>query len=353
MYRWSACPGSVRLSEGIPSKSSRFADEGTRAHDLAAQWLTTGIAPDFPDEEMKEAVQTYVDWVRELYEPGDTLIVEHRFDLSSIHPGCFGTADCVLYKPKQKLLIGADYKHGAGIPVEVMGNPQLYFYSLGALITTKFNPERVQMTIVQPRCNHPDGPIRSHTIDAIELLDFAVDLRDYAKATEDPNATLVAGDHCRFCPASGVCPELSARATAVAQVEFSPALSYDPEKLKLALDSREIVKAWLKAVDEFAYAEAEAGRTPPGYKLVAKRANRKWRSEGEVITFLQDAGVKPDVMYEPRALKSPAQIEKIVDKKVLAEFTVAESSGHTLVPESDKRPAVKLSAVEEFKSIEG
>lgn len=356
MYRWSECPGSVRLSAGIESKSSRYAEEGTEAHDLAARWLTAGIAPEFPDEEMQEAVKVYVDWVRGLYEPGDTLLVEQRFDLSAIHRGCFGTSDCVLWKPKQKLLIVGDYKHGAGIPVEVIEddkiNPQLGYYGLGTLITTKFNPERVQLTIVQPRCNHPAGPIRSHTIDAIDLLDFSADLKDYARATEDPDAPLKAGDHCRFCPASGVCPELTSRATEAAKMEFGPAAPYDPAKLKLALDSREIVKAWLKALDEFAYAEAEAGRTPLGYKLVAKRATRKWRSEGEVITFLQDAGIKDDVMFEPRSLKSPAQLEKAVDKKVLAEFTVAESSGHTLVPESDKRPPVKLSAADEFKAIE-
>ena len=39
MYRWSKCPGSVRLCEGIKSVSSVYADEGTRAHELAASLL--------------------------------------------------------------------------------------------------------------------------------------------------------------------------------------------------------------------------------------------------------------------------------------------------------------------------
>lgn len=355
MYRWSACPGSVRLSKGIESKSSKYAEEGTEAHEIAANCLLKQNMVEI-EPEMQEAIEVYIEFVRSLSancKPGEMhvvdlkygagilvevvdegeinpqlqyyglgayltvpvadkprLLVEHKFDLSSIHPGCFGTADAVV---------------------------------VGAGPATK-----VHLHIVQPRCNHPDGPIRSHTIDAIDLLDFSVDLKDYAKATEDPNAKLVAGDHCRFCPASGVCPELARRVTAVAKLEFGPALSYDPQQLKLALDSRDIVKAWLKAVDEFAYAEAEAGRCPPGYKLVAKRATRKWRSEGEVIEALQAKGVKPDVMFEPRSLKSPAQLEKVIDKKVVAEFTVSESSGHTLAPESDKRPAVKPSAKEEF-----
>ena len=33
-YRWIACPGSIRLSAGIPDTSSVFAEEGTAAHEL-------------------------------------------------------------------------------------------------------------------------------------------------------------------------------------------------------------------------------------------------------------------------------------------------------------------------------
>lgn len=61
--RWMACPGSVRLSEGIESKSSKFSIEGTQAHALAEQWLTAGECPVNADQEMAENVRVYVDWV--------------------------------------------------------------------------------------------------------------------------------------------------------------------------------------------------------------------------------------------------------------------------------------------------
>lgn len=38
--RWLACPGSVPLSAGIPDKKSSYADEGTRAHELAESILS-------------------------------------------------------------------------------------------------------------------------------------------------------------------------------------------------------------------------------------------------------------------------------------------------------------------------
>lgn len=364
MYRWSACPGSVRLCEGIESKSSVHAAEGNVAHDVAEDLLLGCPSPVVGEvakeaghdiaitAEMLEAVSIYVAFVRGLVGPGDVLHIERSFDLSAIHPGCFGTADCVIWKPKEKRLIVVDYKHGAGIPVEAAGNPQLRYYGLGALLETKYPAETVELVIVQPRCEYAGGAIRSEVIDAIDLLDFAADLKDYALATEKPDAPLVPGDHCRFCPAAPTCSALRDKAQEVAKLEFSFDLSYDPQKLKLALDSREVIKAWLKALDEFAYAEAEAGRMPPGYKLVAKRPTRKWRSEGEVVQRLQEVGIQQAVMFETPALKSPAQLEKVVDKKLLADMIISESSGHTLVPESDKRPPVKVGAKEEFGVVD-
>lgn len=373
MHRWSVCPGSVRLSAGIASTSSKYAEEGSDAHALGALCLKEQSAPGFyigseldedgrkftVTEDMAEAVHVYVDYVAgEVNPKTDQFHVEQKFDLSSVHPGCFGTADCVVWKPKDKLLIVVDYKHGAGVPVTVTNNPQLQYYGLGALLALGYPAKRVRLVIVQPRCDHPDGPVRSWEIDAIDLPDFRADLITYAKATEAPDAVLVPGDHCRFCPAAALCPALVSKAREMARLEFAPALSYDPAQLKLALDSREPLKAWLKALDEFAYAEAEAGRTPPGYKLVAKRAMRKWRDEGAVIDALQKTPgltLRDEQIYEPRALRSPAQIEKEVGKVTYAgsfsEFVIAESSGHVLAPQDDKRPAIKKDAKSEFAVV--
>jgi len=343
MYRWAACPGSVRLCAGIPSYSSSYAQEGTDAHALAKDVLDAKIALEsIKDEETREAVATYVEFVRNRIKPGITkVMLEHRFDLESVHPGCFGIADAVIYDPTAKLLTVVDYKHGAGIAVEAENNPQLNYYALGALLTSGHPAEKVCKAIIQPRCDHRDGPIRTQTIDAIDLLDFRADLKDYAQATEKPDAPLVVGSHCRFCPAAAVCPALSSNAIEAAKSVFSAPAGYDPEKLKAALDARPAVEAWVKALDEFAYREAEAGRTPIGYKLVDKCPRRKWRAEGEVIMALQALDVADDVIFAPREVKSPAQLEKLkVDKALVAQFTVSKSSGHALVPVSDSRPAV-------------
>jgi hypothetical protein len=357
MYRWSACPGSVRESKGKPTLQSEYAEEGTDAHVLAATWLRGDQIP-FPNTddlvERYTAVEEYVNYVQTRCEPGDVMLIEHKFDLSAIHPGCYGTADAVIWKPKKKLLVVVDYKHGAGLLVQVTNNSQLKYYALGALVTCKFPAEIVEMVIVQPRCPHPDGSVRSQTISAIDLLDFYVDLQDFARATEDPNAPLVPGEHCRFCPAAPSCPELLHKTQALAVMEFRSDLSYDPQKLKLALDSRPAVQAWLKAVDEFAYNEAEAGRCPPGYKLVAKRPTRKWKDEERLKEALDGLGLPEKMTFESKSLLSPAKMERAgVNKVFVEQFCESVSSGHTLVSESDPRPAVKPGAKEEFSTAVG
>jgi hypothetical protein len=221
---------------------------------------------------------------------------------------------------------------------------------------------------VQPRCPHGAGPIRSWTIGVDQLLDWQADLLDGVWAVEEASRTrgdvsdtidgwwpakyLASGDHCKFCPAAAVpgrCPAIAEKQQALARVEFAPMVDYDPAKLAQALADIPAVEGRIKAIREFAYAEAEAGRAPPGWKLVEKRATRKWAcSEADLIGITAGMGID---LFDPRKLKSPAQIEKLLPKEarsILAELTVKESSGHTLAPAEDKRAAVKQSAQLDF-----
>jgi hypothetical protein len=355
MYRWSECPGSVRLSRGIESVSSKYAEEGTEAHELAADILLgkpTGPVLD----EMLEAVQIYVEsiaFLRKTIKHGGQMLVEHRFDLSKIHPGLFGTADCVVYDPTQRRLHVFDYKHGAGIAVEVEENSQLLYYGLGALLALNVPCREVVLTIVQPRCPHPAGPVRSWAVPSVRLIDFAADLQEFARATEAEDAPLKAGDHCRFCPAAAICPELHNQALVAAKEEFGVSSTYDPAKLAKTLQLLDIVEAWAKRVREFAYREAIHGRIPPGWKLVDKRATRKWRSEAEAIDSLIGWGVPREELFT-QDLKSPAQVEKLLNadgKKRLSTLVAAVSSGQTLVPDQDPRAAVHSDVSAVFEKI--
>lgn len=360
MHRWAECPASVRMSKGMPNTSSKYAEEGTQAHELAAAILNKEpVNVDLYPEGMLEAVQVYVEAVRADFGAADfagTVQIEHSFDLSELHPGLYGTADCVIYNSATKLLRVYDYKHGQGMAVEVENNEQLKYYGLGALLSTNYPCEFVELVIVQPRCVHPAGPIRRHKFPSIELLEFAADLVEAAKRTEDPKAPFKSGEHCRFCPAAAVCPELFGRAKSVAMKEFSPVKSYVPADLKEALMWADKLKGWIKSVEEFAYQEAQKGRVPPGYKLVQTRATRKWEDINAAAKTLENHVLDSEVrhLYTDPELKTPAQIEKALGKKIkdlVATLTVSVSSGTKLVPENEPGEAIKLDAQSEFSAI--
>jgi hypothetical protein len=374
--RWSTihggCPGSVRLSEGVPSVDSSYAQEGTHAHTVASQTLEKYFFNKEPaegwlaaDKEMRSAVDVYVKFVKceALSAIADAdgrkpvILIEHRFDLSAVYPGLFGTADAIIYNPAAKKLIVADYKHGAGIAVEVEDNLQLQYYGLGALLSTGLPCETVELVIVQPRCEHEDGQIRRWSFSSIDLLDFAADLASDAEAVFKPDAPLNPGKHCRFCPAAATkCPAIKNKAQALAKIEFRNDLSYDPVQLDQALKFIPALESWIKQVREFAYGEAMHGRLPPGWKLVSKRATRKWKAgEDEVVGYMVEATKRPrEEFFDQPSLKSPAQMEKLCSKQIgekLRSMMESVSSGYNLVPESDPRPAAKMDAKSEFTQI--
>lgn len=387
-HRWMACPGSIRLGTGIPSRSSRYADEGTAAHQLAERCLRLSH-PERTDaayfvgaketvrgaewevtEEMAESVQMFLDAVRGAHQPGDTLLMEQRFDLSAIHPGMFGTNDACVLSPARGVLHVFDLKYGKGHAVEAKGNPQLRYYGLGALMTAQApGIHTLVLTIVQPRAPHRDGPIRSETIGVLDLLEWTADLKAAAVATEDPAAPVRAGGWCTFCPAAGTCPALHDRALTEAVADFGGAAITVPaspemltvEQIARLLDSADLIDTWLGAVRAHALHLAESGHTVPGYKLVPKRPTRRWIAPEQVAQALSALGVPSGDIYKEPELRSPAQIEKLLPKDLgrnakdraahLAPLVESVSSGVNLVPESDPRGARQASAIADFAAV--
>lgn len=374
-----ACPGSVRLSVGIPNTSSEFAREGTAAHAVAELALSKNVPPSTyagttiegveVTEEMADYVAIFVDYCKQLIADttpfdvrDDYYWIERKFDLSSLNTPApmFGTADFVVYDTATRELEVVDLKYGQGVVVEVKGNKQLRYYALGAALSLQGIPiESVKITVVQPRAMHPDGIIRSETLDYLDLIAFAGELLEAARATQAPDAALNPGSHCRFCPASGMCPAQRSKALAVAQHEFSvaaPVLPPVPETIPEAefaemMSKLPILDDWIKAMRARALSLLEAGETVEGLKLVAKRATRKWSDEEETAQWLRAKGNLDEEIYD-RKIKSPAQIEKLVGKKNLpAELVTKISSGYSMVAAHDPREAVQITRGEEFTAL--
>ena len=372
--RWMNCPGSVNLTREIPgaleSTGSVYAREGTAAHAVAEKCLLNGMDPEFyvgqkiegikVTREMASAVRVYVDKVRLVAEAsGNTITednVETRIDLAACEPpeDMFGTVDFWDYNDlRGKHLTVIDYKHGQGISVEAEENPQLLYYSLGIVLRLGTMPRRITVVIVQPRASHPDGIVRDWTFSKERLIRFKDDLLTAAYQTREPDAPLAVGDWCKFCPAMAQCPAQHEHAVTVAQQEFS-VIEEDPgslpephamteEELLVVLDKGDYVSRWLAAVKKYVFERLEQGEDIPGWKLVPKRANRKWKDEDEArAILLAEDGVDEQDIWK-KSLLSPRQAELLL-RRVGAELpeglTSRQPSGYNLAPSDDPRPGV-------------
>ena len=370
-----ACPGSVRLTRDIPNPETEFSREGTLAHALSEHALRTGdplstyvgaifgANPVNVSAEMVEHVSVYVDYVRDRMREAKPFWIEKKFTLESLgREEMFGTADWAGYYPELRMIEIADLKYGQGVFVDAFENEQLMYYALGALLdlSGEYPVDSIRVTVVQPRIGHADGTIRSFDFSVDDLLGFTNQLLDAAERTRDPNAPLIAGSHCRFCPASGRCPAQYAKAQETAMVEFAtmpvdipPEPSILPDSLFAEmLPKLDILEDWIKAMRNRAKERLERGEKVEGFKLVDRKANRSWVDPDKTETWLVSQGKEEHEIFE-MALKSPAQIEKLVGKKNLPpEFTQKISSGHVMVPSSDPRPEKAISAAAEFALLE-
>lgn len=376
--RWMNCAGSVRLCRAVPEPSqSEYAQEGSVAHMLAELCLKVGDDASrwinvlhgdgsklVVTQEMAEAVQVYLDYVRDRMAGGGELLIETRFDLAPLNPPSpmYGTSDaCGVLREGDPQLEVIDYKHGAGVVVDPAWNEQLMYYALGAVLTLGRKVRSIRATIVQPRAGHSGGPIRSWDFGWDELVAFKRQLLEAARATEDPNALLAVGDWCRFCPALPVCPAQARNAVAVAWTEFAT-VPYEPpapetltdDQLRLVLLQAENIETWLRSVRTYVQGVKERGEPRfPDWKLVLKRAVRKWVSEDAFRTWAAKAGLSEDNITD-RTVRSPAQIEVMAKRFGVVfpnDLVVKQSSGYNLVPEGDPRESVVFHPGDDFAAL--
>lgn len=365
------CPGSLQ-GPPVENKSSEHSAQGTFAHTIAAKCLDENVqASDFLlhrakvdgfdvecDQEMVDAIDLYVDHIRDDLQDGDLHWTEMPLldALGTIDPDLGGTADFVRYRPSAQSLRVTDLKFGAGVYVDAEDNTQAKTYALGALLQVGLPVKEIEVCIVQPRYEGA-APIRPWKFPTSEVLEFVADLQDAAAKTREPNAPLVAGDHCKFCPRARECPELEKKQHALVSAQFDVAIPTDMKLVSDLLGAIPLVKERIKAIEEYAYNQAMKGVEVPGYKLVDKVARRQWKSPDVVELWAKQQGIDP---YGERPLLSPAQIEAKLKElapkgkkkeagAALEPLVEKISSGTALVPASDNRPPVRLITAEAFE----
>ena len=342
-----ACPGSVALVDKMPPQpSSSYADEGTLLHDTIADILDKGSKPEDHIGRAHAAVTLSENLVFEKLIPALSALddidpegvmeyaVESRVGFGDFLPDVFGSTDLLGRIGDRAIVL--DWKFGSGVAVEVEENAQLLFYAAAAMRTPETQwafdgAKEVELIIVQP-------PSVKRWLTSVERIKaFEKDLAAAVKKALKPDAPLASGDHCKWCAAKPVCPLMTGAIDRItkAKIEALPV-----EQIAHYLDQIAVVESFLKDLQQLAHGLIEEGQTVPGWKLVNKRATRSWIDEDKAVAFLSSVGV--EAWAEPKPI-SPAVAEKALKKAKIAlpdDLVVAVSSGSTLAPESDPRPAV-------------
>lgn len=360
------CPPSLMLCVGADEQPSPYAAEGTCAHELCAYLVEKALGRDardptgdldYYDAEMQSCAEGYASFVMEEYEkarsrcPDARVFVEQRVDISRWVPGCGGTADCIILSDGELEVI--DYKHGAGVPVsatseEFGGNPQLMCYCLGAveMFDGIYDIDTVKMVIYQPRRESVSDCVMSKT----DLLSWADDvLAPIAGLALEGKGEFKAGEHCRFCRVKATCRKRAEHNLVLAKYDFEPPAELEDYEIDSILMMVDHLTAWAGDVKEYALAQALRGKEYEHFKVVEGRSNRRYTSEEDVAHTVEAAGYDP---WERRLMGITAMTSLLGKKKfeeLLGGLTYKPRGKPALVPRSDKRPAMKKTAEEDFK----
>lgn len=372
-HRWLVCTPSAKLEANEPNVCSPYAKEGTEAHALAeiklsymlgqitveeynTRFENFKLTSEYYNQEFNEYVNDYcveiMTIVNEDYKGQDVKVhLEEYVTFEDIVPNGHGTSDVVIVG--KNFIHIVDLKFGKGVPVSAIGNPQLRLYALGAI--QKHIREctciEAKMTIIQPRLHD----VSTDFVSIQDLNDWAINyVKPRAALAIAGEGEFVPGDHCKFCKLKGKCQKLADQQLAVAQAEFQDVVvennMLEPVNMSPEVFSRILTIApkfidWFKDVENYAVQSVINGAIKiPGYKLVEGRSVRIIADKDSVIEKLKTSGFQEDDYLEKPKLLGITTLEKNIGKKLFndlcSQFIVKPAGKPTLVPETDKRPAI-------------
>lgn len=309
-----------------PDPGGEDAAEGDAAHWVCTQAFggampNEGAAAPNGRIVTSEMVDGATLWLQTIGQPAEHHYVEHRLPGSArVHPQLnWGTPDYwdIGSTAKGTLLRVIDYKYGHGY-VDARENWQLVCYAALAcdyagISGLTDHRVHVELTIVQPRNYHRDGPVRTWSPGtAADLRGYVNILRAAAERAASPDPQATPGEHCRYCSGRHACEPLQRAAGHIADVAGSPML-VEPTARMLGRELRslnraaQLLDARRSALEEQAIARIRRGESIPHYALGQTRGREQWTLPADaVIAF----GAAAEVDVSKPAVLTPAQARK-------------------------------------------
>jgi hypothetical protein len=240
--RWVACPPSMAyvralIADKIIKKriSGPLAERGTRVHSYGesiVKWTLMGKQTGSLKGDATEIAEgrDYAEYCvalfhefKELLDPHAVWGAEDRAHLDKEF--CWGSRDFWLHGANY--LIVVDLKTGRD-PVTVKGNTQLLIYAVDKF--EHYQPKFVEIAVFQPNSDDGGDHVKSHVYTAAQMREKIVELTCHVESAKlwfdvpyrQMEKALVAGAHCGYCDALGVCPKAKAYATSISRSGFEP-----------------------------------------------------------------------------------------------------------------------------------
>ena len=324
---WMNCPGSIKAEKSYPDVSSKWAAEGTLAHEVASSllWKDDWTCPE------NKYIEQYLSYIALFKKPQSSMVVEHKIFYEHLVKGGFGTVDCALVTGSD--LDVFDLKYGRGVLVD--DHTQLKFYASG--LVEKFNflhdIKTIRLHIVQPRL-----------IEVPFVLELKIkDLKKWEKETKKKiklvlvkNPKRIPGvKQCRFCKAKADCIERADFVTDELLSNFNDETKLTDTKRRLILDNKELIQSLLNDIEQSVHDRLIHGEKFEGYKLVESRSTRIWKPQAESrLKKLLGIGAFS------KKLIGITEAQKKIGKKEMEDITFKPPGRLVVASESNPKPAV-------------
>lgn len=378
----------ARLSGYKADDESEWASEGTRAHDFAEAILRgKKTLADVPEENgMRAAVASYVEECQRIEAESSEMgvLIEEKIPLFYAADET-GTMDFAV--ASQSRVRVRDYKHGQGVYVEATENMQLAIYALSTMKMLedegyyRFDPDTlVEIGIWQPRHRLWD-PSHLWILTYHDLKAWGRKIQKKADEVDSGQGVFAPDDEvCRWCKLKAFCgarrhhimqgmptmddvvpgdgdpidfltdlPDFKERGS---EGKFDKAfptaaerlgiytMNYPPltnEQKVLIFRNRKGIGKFLEDVAKDLTQQALDGNAVEGTKLVnGVLGDRVWASDDAAESFLLEAGVEAEAMYQPLKVITVTAAEKLL--------------GDVVESKKKKNPVRDEALIEKFKA---
>lgn len=347
---WAACAAFVRMNktagaavvEGEQDHTVR--EEGTAMHEAAQFMLETGYSPDWTHaangveltDELLDGAQFYVNVL--FAHKGVDWIVEQQLAARRIHPKCGGTPDAFGIIRNRLTIAIADLK-GGFVPVDVFPNWQLIGY-LAAILDTYPEWEQpgvfVEMTIIQPRAYHQDGPVRKHSAPLKSFYPYFDELKRKAEIATGEHALAVAGLQCDNCAARGTCSVAHKAGMRALEVSGEPvehdltveAVDYELMRIEQA---QRMLEARLTGLRAHAVHMIRNGVTLPNFAMKSGAGRLAWVDEDAERSAIAMGDLIGKNLRKSERAVTPTQAAKVLPAEMIETYAARKRGEMKLV----------------------